>query len=50
MITRGKGGGGKGEKGKGVKYMVMEADLTLGGEHIVQYVDDVLLNFHLKPI
>lgn len=26
------------------KYMVTEGDLTLGGEHIMQYTDDVLLN------
>lgn len=27
---------------KGVKYMMMEGDLTLGGEHKMQYTDDVL--------
>ena len=26
---------------KGVKYMVMEEDLTLGGRHAVQYTGDV---------
>ena len=24
--------------------MVMEGDLTLGGEHVIQYTDDVLQN------
>ena len=28
-------------KAKGVKYMVMEEDLTLGGKHTMQYTDDV---------
>ena len=32
------GGGRRGERGE----MVMEGDLTLGGEHILQYTDDVL--------
>lgn len=27
------------EKGKGVKYMVTEGDLTPGGEHTMQYTD-----------
>ena len=26
---------------KGVKYMVMEGDLTWDGEHTIQYTDDV---------
>ena len=25
--------------------MVMEGDLTLGGEHTIQYTDDVLQNY-----
>ena len=25
--------------------MVMEGDLTLGGEHIIQYTDDILQNY-----
>lgn len=29
--------------------MVTEKDL-LGGEHTIQYTDDVLPNVHLKPI
>ena len=27
---------------KGVKYMVTEGDVTLGGEHAMQHTDDVL--------
>lgn len=43
VVTRGKGGWGKfGEsKGVGVKH-VTEKELTLGGEHAMQYTDDVL--------
>ena len=35
------GNGGEGEVVKGVKYVVTEGDLTLGGEHAMQYTDDV---------
>lgn len=27
---------------KGIKFMVMEGDLTLSGEHTMSYTDDVL--------
>ena len=36
-------GVGEGEEGMGVQ-MVMGGDLTWGGEHIIQYTDDVLYN------
>lgn len=29
------------EEGKGARYIVMEEDLALGGEHITHYSDDV---------
>lgn len=32
----------------GVKYMIMEGDLTLGGEYIIQYTADVLQNSTLE--
>ena len=38
VVTKGKEGG---ELVKGVKYMVIEADLTLGGGHTMQYEDHV---------
>ena len=41
-VTRGKRGEGRQKKIKGVKYMGMEGDLTLGGEHTRKYADDVL--------
>ena len=41
MVTRGKGEWGEWTEVKGVKCMVTE-DLTLGGEHRMQYIDDVL--------
>lgn len=31
-----------GEEGGGVKYMVMEKELTGGGEHIMQHKDNAL--------
>ena len=34
-------GSGEIVKVKGVKYMVTEDDLTLGGRHIMQYTDHV---------
>ena len=40
-VTRGEGGDGRQKSVKGVKYRVMKGDLTLGGEHIMQYTDDV---------
>ena len=42
VITRGKGGWGQSRKGHKVGQMVMEGDLTSGGEHIIQYTDNVL--------
>ena len=33
---------------KGIKHMVTEGDLTLGGEHTMQYGDDVLQSCILK--
>lgn len=36
---------------KGGKYTVTEGDETLGGEHRMQYTDDVLYRTaHLKPV
>ena len=35
-------------KGKGVKYMVMEGDLTLGGGHTMQHTGDVSQNYALE--
>lgn len=32
---------------KRVKKLVMEGELTWGGEHIVKYIDDVLWNYIL---
>ena len=40
VITRGEGGGGV-EEGEG-SQMVMEGELTWGGEHTIQCTDDVL--------
>lgn len=42
LITRGKRVGWV-VKGKVVKYMLTEEDLTLGGGHIVRYADDIEL-------
>ena len=43
--TRGKEGGGiEKDKGGGVKQMEIEEGLTLGGEHTMQYTEDVLQN------
>lgn len=39
----GRGGGGWQIRGQGVTTTVTEGDVTLGGEHINQYPDDVLL-------
>ena len=51
VVTRGEGGGGRMKRGKGLKYMVMGGDYTLGGEHTTQYRDDVLYRIvHLKLI
>ena len=47
VITREKGEQGEVEKGKGME-MVMEGDLTWGGEHTVQYTDDILQNCTLE--
>ena len=41
VITRGKGESGDGEEGMG-GYMVMEGDLTWGGEYTIQYANDLL--------
>ena len=46
VVTRGKKGWGK--EINGVKYMVIEGDLTLGGEHSMEYINDVLYNCTLK--
>ena len=43
MITRGKQGG-EVDKDKGVKYLMMEVNLTLGGEYTRKYIYDLLLN------
>ena len=43
VITRGKVGWEEVEEGK-EGIMVMEGDLTWGGEHTLQYVHDVLQN------
>ena len=40
VVTRGKGGG-RTIKGKGIKYMVMEDYLTLGGGNTMQYTDHI---------
>ena len=42
VITRGKGGWEKVEEDKGGGEMVMEEHLTWGGEHTIQYTNDVL--------
>lgn len=42
VVTRGKVGRGEVDRDKGVRYMVTEGDLTLGGEHAAQCIDDVL--------
>ena len=34
---------------KEVKYTVTEGDLTLGGEHTMQYTDDGSSNYILEP-
>ena len=39
VVTRGKGWGAV--KGQGVKYVVTEGDLTVGGGHTLQYTDHV---------
>ena len=36
------------DKGKMVKYLVTEGNLTLGSEHTMQYTDYVLLNRTLE--
>ena len=41
VVTRAKGGGEL-LRVKGVKYMVTEDDLTLGGGHKMQYTDHEL--------
>lgn len=41
MVTRWKGGWREVAEGKGGQ-MEMEGDLTKGGEHTMQYIDDVL--------
>ena len=41
VITRGKGSG-RGQKRVNGGQMVMEGDLIWGGEHTIQYTDDVL--------
>lgn len=33
---------------KGMKYIVMEGELTLGRQHTTSYIDDVLQNCILK--
>ena len=47
VVTRGKAGGG-GRRGKGVKYLVMEGNPTLGGEYTMQYIYGILLNYTLE--
>ena len=42
VVTRGEGNWRKRKREKRVKYMVTEEDQTLGGEHTIQYTDDVL--------
>ena len=41
-VARGQGRWGEVEGVKGVKYMGMEEDLALGGEHTMQCTDDIL--------
>lgn len=48
LTTRGKGVG-EVEQGEGGS-MVMEGELTWGGEHTMPYTGDVLPNVHLKPV
>ena len=40
----------KDRKVKGVKYRVMEEDLTLGGKHTMQCTDDVSEKCTLEPV
>ena len=48
LVTRGEGAWGEVEKGKWAKYPVEEGGLTLGGEHTVQYIRDVLYSCTLE--
>lgn len=41
-VTRGEGDWGRAKGATGVKYMVMEEDQSLGGEHSMEYTDIVL--------
>lgn len=36
VVIRGEGGGGR-QRVKGIEYMIMEGDKTLGGEHYTVY-------------
>ena len=45
VITRGKGGGGWEKRVRGGGRNVLEGNLTLGGNHTIQYTDDVLQNW-----
>ena len=49
MVTRGKRGQ-RVVKAKGAKYMVTEADLTLGGGHTVQYIDDDVSKLYTRNL
>lgn len=42
VVTRGESGWGKIKRIKGIKYMMMKGDQTLGGEHTMVYTDNGL--------
>ena len=49
VIDGGRGGGGKWKRAKGGQMEAVR-DFILGGEHTMQYIDDVYIIVHLKPI
>ena len=42
LVARGTGAGGREEQVKGPQYLVTETGWTVGGEHVMQYTEDVL--------
>ena len=42
LITRGKGRMGRMKTVKGIKYMLKEGHKILGGEHTIEYTDNIL--------
>ena len=48
VVTRGGGKRGKVDVVKGIKYGVTERNLTMGGEHTMQYICALLLNCTLE--